>query len=454
MRLSLVGPLGMARWNIAACQEVIRRTEECYLLLDEKMARCDQIIEKLKDQGQAAVVSVERLGVLKKMLAGKGVEVAKAKEEERKKQEWTRAQRSMETPARGGGYHRLGSTISGMRAPANFAFSELYPDDPLLAQRGTGRGFNNVQQAPGSSRLSSERAFTPLVRGSRGNKKRNRSRSRSPRDSRSKRRGKGAKKRRARDTSSDSSSSSSSEEDESTDDEMSEVDKRGRRRKRESRREGKHKNHRGNDEREDNRARKAKRKGKRDRIMVKVESGESECSDTEEEKKGEKRGGKRDSKKGGKGKRDDIKEAMAPVKKPERRKYAGGLSEASCAGSEELPEKKKAKIDEAGTSSKGGKELNAKSNKEESGAPVVDSVDVEGSSDLSANTLQGDQQDGEVGMVDMTGATTPTAKVKGKGGEANAGIEGRFTGKVAIVAKAVHKGGMVYDEHIDDEKTL
>ena len=80
VKLSFLGPLGLARWNIEACLEIVRRCEDLYLLIDQKIERTQKIIERLEAATVTAVQSVERLDVLRGMLGEKVKKLSIAKQ--------------------------------------------------------------------------------------------------------------------------------------------------------------------------------------------------------------------------------------------------------------------------------------------------------------------------------------------------------------------------------------
>ena len=83
----------MARWNIEACLEIVRRCEDLYLLIDKKIERTEHIIKKLQSAAVSASDSVERLDVLRGMLGKKVEKLNKAKQEKQKAEVQARMQR-------------------------------------------------------------------------------------------------------------------------------------------------------------------------------------------------------------------------------------------------------------------------------------------------------------------------------------------------------------------------
>lgn len=83
----------MARWNIEACLEIVRRCEDLYLLIDKKIQRTVQVIEKLETASVSAVEAVERLEVLKGMLGKEVEKLSKAKQTNQKANALAREQR-------------------------------------------------------------------------------------------------------------------------------------------------------------------------------------------------------------------------------------------------------------------------------------------------------------------------------------------------------------------------
>ena len=49
----------MARWNIEACIEIVKRCEDLYLLIDKRVDRIEQVIRKLGTACSSAVESVK-----------------------------------------------------------------------------------------------------------------------------------------------------------------------------------------------------------------------------------------------------------------------------------------------------------------------------------------------------------------------------------------------------------
>lgn len=93
VKLTFLGPLGMARWNIEACLEIVRRCEELYLLIDKKIERTVQVIEKLEKASLAAVESVERLDYLRGMLGESVDKMGKSKSHLKRVEAQSREQR-------------------------------------------------------------------------------------------------------------------------------------------------------------------------------------------------------------------------------------------------------------------------------------------------------------------------------------------------------------------------
>lgn len=63
--MSLMGPLGMARWVTAACQEIVRRNDDLCLLVDRKIAKTERVVQDLRHAADEAIASIERLALLK-----------------------------------------------------------------------------------------------------------------------------------------------------------------------------------------------------------------------------------------------------------------------------------------------------------------------------------------------------------------------------------------------------
>ena len=109
----------MARWNIEACLEIVRRCEDLYLLIDKKIERTRQVIQRLETASVSAVEAVERLAVLRGMLGKKVEKLTKAKQERQKAEALAREQRehrimnSMRSGGRRGGFES--PTPSGFR---------------------------------------------------------------------------------------------------------------------------------------------------------------------------------------------------------------------------------------------------------------------------------------------------------------------------------------------------
>ena len=84
VRLTFLGPLGMARWNIEACMEIVRRCEDLYLLIDKKIDRAQQVIQKLEAATVSAGEAVERLDYLRGMLGTEVDKLSKTKKAQQK----------------------------------------------------------------------------------------------------------------------------------------------------------------------------------------------------------------------------------------------------------------------------------------------------------------------------------------------------------------------------------
>ncbi|MCW2783214.1 MAG: hypothetical protein JWR35_3663 [Marmoricola sp.] len=94
VKIALMGPLGQARWGIAACQEIVRRTEDLYLLLDRKIARANAVIEKFEREGQTAIESVEILDRIRNAYDDRVDETANAKKKRDEARKWAADQRA------------------------------------------------------------------------------------------------------------------------------------------------------------------------------------------------------------------------------------------------------------------------------------------------------------------------------------------------------------------------
>lgn len=84
VKLTFLGPLGMARWNIEACLEIVRGCEDLYLLIDQKIERTQQVIQRLESATESAAESVARLDVLRDMLEGQVDKLSKTKQDHKK----------------------------------------------------------------------------------------------------------------------------------------------------------------------------------------------------------------------------------------------------------------------------------------------------------------------------------------------------------------------------------
>lgn len=93
VKLTFLGPLGMARWNIEACMEIVRRCEDLYLLIDKKIERTTQVIHRLETASASAVEAFERLDVLRDMLGKQVEKLSKAKKERLRAEALAREQR-------------------------------------------------------------------------------------------------------------------------------------------------------------------------------------------------------------------------------------------------------------------------------------------------------------------------------------------------------------------------
>ncbi|RPB19373.1 hypothetical protein L211DRAFT_853292, partial [Terfezia boudieri ATCC MYA-4762] len=120
IRIALMGPMGCARWAALACQEIVNRNDELYLLVDKKIERYKHVVTELQLLTDEAIQSVERLNLLRQELNNKIEEAHKEQKKFADTKEWAAQQKNARTSAAGtlagggGRLARLGSATIGL----------------------------------------------------------------------------------------------------------------------------------------------------------------------------------------------------------------------------------------------------------------------------------------------------------------------------------------------------